>query len=585
MLQDLEESDYGGIGAWGEFNTNPRRRVSRSFNSEGGGGGATSMGGFGMPPQQQQQQQQGGQQQGGQQQQSSSGTTGGEQMPPGGPGMEDEAGQQPQQGFYWGPSSLQQQQQQQSQDGSNLPVPLYRDERLVVYRNSGAMLEMMQRAASGEDTGLLLDDYPSRILSMASVLRVGSLVLLATGLAYLAVVPRNAPTQHYNYLFKTNLLLVSASMAWPLLLLGLMYNSQEININYLIRTFFTAATAGYVGAFVGEIVVATAVKLLAFYHLEPKMHATCPEIPSIHLPWVWKEDCTGYRPRLVTLLVADLTINCLASPVIEETVKLMCYRLCSWIRPTTALQEEEREEQMMQRRNPSPGGGGGGGAGAGLAEGAASSASAGVAASSSSTMQRWRRRPVRSLLAAILHVLLAPFSAGPGKHRYRRPDTVHSTLVYMTAAALGLKAADNARRILMYTRPEDTSKPFFALARGFFPVHELCGAFTALNLVRRDILGERMSWLRLLAPAIILHSMANFRGMKPIFKWASSSPWTEMQLQALSAPDYATALQQIWKAVWGLVWFAVLARVLGYIMFRHYLLSKQVKLRYRMGDF
>ena len=60
--------------------------------------------------------------------------------------------------------------------------------------------------------------------------------------------------------------------------------------------------------------------------------------------------------------------------------------------------------------------------------------------------------------------------------------------------------------------------------------------------------------------------------MKPLFKWASSSPWTEMQLQALSAPDYATALQQIWKAVWGLVWFAVLARVLGYLMYRHYLL-------------
>lgn len=39
-------------------------------------------------------------------------------------------------------------------------------------------------------------------------------------------------------------------------------------------------------------------------------------------------------------------------------------------------------------------------------------------------------------------------------------------------------------------------------------------------------------------------------------------------LQALSAPDYATALQQIWKAAWGLVWFAVLARVLGYLMYR-----------------
>jgi len=460
----------------------------------------------------------------------------------------------------------------------------------VVYRNDGNMMELAPRTSSrgGEDLSLLLDDYPARILSMASVARLGSLVLAATGLAYLAVVPRNAPTQHYNYLFKTNVLLVSASLAWPLLLLGLMYNAWEININYLIRTFFTAATAGYVGAFVGEIAVATGLKLLAFYRLEPGMHASCPEIPSIHLPWVWKSDCTGYRPRLLTLLVADLVINCLASPVIEETAKLLSYRWGSWIRPTTAMQEEEREEQLLQRRQQQqqqqqPGASGSVGA-TGQATSTSSSSSSGttggLSSSSMTTAQRWRRRPIRSLLSLLLSILLAPFSAGSGSRRYRRPDSVHSTLVYMTAAALGLKAADNARRILMYTKPEDTSKPFFALARGFFPVHELCGAFTALNLVRRDILGERMSWFRLLAPAVILHSMANFRGMKPVFKWASSSPWTEMQLQALSAPDYATALQQIWKAVWGLVWFAVLARVLGYIMFRHYLLSKQVKLRY-----
>lgn len=445
--------------------------------------------------------------------------------------------------------------------------------------------------SGGEDLSLLLDDYPSRILSMASVARLGSLMLAASGLAYLAVVPRNSPTQHYNYLFKTNLLLVSASLAWPLLLLGLMYNAREININHLIQTFFTAATAGYVGVFLGEIVVATGLKLLAFKKLEPGMHASCPEIPSIHLPWVWKSDCTGYRPRLLTLLVADLMINCLASPVIEEAAKLLCFRWGSWIRPTTTMQEDEREEQLLQsrqkqqqHRQQSRTSSSSGAADQATSPFSPFSTSGGLS-SSMTTTQRWRRRPLRSLLSLIFSLLLAPFSAGSGSRRYRRPDSVHSTLVYMTAASLGLKAADNARRILMYTKPEDTSKPFFALARGFFPVHELCGAFTALNLVRQDILGERMSWFRLLAPAVILHSMANFRGMKPVFKWASSSPWTEMQLQALSAPDYATALQQIWKAVWGLVWFAVLARVLGYIMFRHYLLSKQVKIRYANYDF
>lgn len=81
---------------------------------------------------------------------------------------------------------------------------------------------------------------------------------------------------------------------------------------------------------------------------------------------------------------------------------------------------------------------------------------------------------------------------------------------------------------------QQPSKPFFALARGVFPVHELCGAFTALNLVRRDILGEQMPLWRLLAPAVVLHSMANFRVRSlptPLFhhrvaEMESTATWT-----------------------------------------------------------
>lgn len=89
---------------------------------------------------------------------------------------------------------------------------------------------------------------------------------------------------------------------------------------------------------------------------------------------------------------------------------------------------------------------------------------------------------------------------------------------------------------------------------------------------RKGLTETRPGRAVLLTPPDLKHNPNKQQGMKPLFKWASSSPWTEMQLQALSAPDYATALQQIWKAVWGLVWFAVLARVLGYLMYRHYLL-------------
>ena len=38
----------------------------------------------------------------------------------------------------------------------------------------------------------------------------------------------------------------------------------------------------------------------------------------------------------------------------------------------------------------------------------------------------------------------------------------------------------------------DVPQTFFAVARGFDPVHELCGAMTALALSRRDILGHKV---------------------------------------------------------------------------------------------
>lgn len=484
LLQDLEESDYAGIGAWGSFSTNPRRRVSRSFSSG---------------QRQQQQQHEGGEQVQPSMQQ---GVPSANQPP-----VEDWRDRQdippemantqgPYEG-YWGPPGMHQQAQPGGgvAEGGGSMVPFYRDElRLQVY------------SRGAEEELLMLEEWASRsqIISLASVARVGVMVLVGTGLAYMAVVPRHAPTQQYNYLFKLNLLLLLASLAWPMLLLGLMWRPREVNVNDLVRTCFRAFTWGYALAVGAEVGVATVVKGLALWYLEPKVVQSCPDVPLIHLPWVWRRRCA--RPRLTTLLLADLLVSCVLSPLLEEVAKLLVYRSCA-----------------ARTRSTDP------------------------------------SQP----------------------NRLTSPPSVHATLVYMTGAALGLKAADNTRRILLYTKPQQPSKFFFALARGIFPVQELCGAFTALNLVRRDILGERMAWWRLLGPAVVLHSMANFRGMKPLFKWASSAPWTEMQLQSLSAPDYATAMQQIWKAVWGLVWFAVLARVLGYLLYSHYILSRQVRMRLR----
>lgn len=84
----------------------------------------------------------------------------------------------------------------------------------------------------------------------------------------------------------------------------------------------------------------------------------------------------------------------------------------------------------------------------------------------------------------------------------------------MLAVSMGFKLADAARRVLLYTKPNHTSKGFYAICRGLFPIQELCGTMTALALAKRDLLGFHVPIWRLLAPSVVVHGMANFRGMK-----------------------------------------------------------------------
>ena len=84
----------------------------------------------------------------------------------------------------------------------------------------------------------------------------------------------------------------------------------------------------------------------------------------------------------------------------------------------------------------------------------------------------------------------------------------------MLAISIALKLADAARRILLYTKPTDANKGFYALCRGVFPIHELCGAMIAIAFAKRDLLGMDVPRWKILAPAMVIHAMANFRGKR-----------------------------------------------------------------------
>lgn len=146
--------------------------------------------------------------------------------------------------------------------------------------------------------------------------------------------------------------------------------------------------------------------------------------------------------------------------------------------------------------------------------------------------------------------------------------SVRSYMIYMTAITLGLKAADNTRRILLYTSPNHRHKNFFAIARGFFPVQELCGAMTSLAIARRNVLGLPGMDFGSVAPAIALHLTANLRGMKSMFVWSSKRPWDELQLQMWTADDHAGPHQIIIAGVLNALWFMVLVRFFTEVMMR-----------------
>lgn len=160
-------------------------------------------------------------------------------------------------------------------------------------------------------------------------------------------------------------------------------------------------------------------------------------------------------------------------------------------------------------------------------------------------------------------------------HSSSSPDVtnINSYISNMLMISLGLKFSDSTRRILMYTKRSDAHKTFYSICRGIFPIHELCGVMTALQLVKRDILGMNMALWKILLPALFIHGMANFRGMKPIFKWKSSTPWSEMQLTSLkSSSSWAQMIALNFPRI---MWLIILFRVLGYCIKNYYMTGRQ----------
>ena len=388
-------------------------------------------------------------------------------------------------------------------------------------------MEMMHMVEYGQEVSLA---EASANISFDSIQKLVFVMVGVMLMSYCAVSPRTLPVVEYNMRFKENLQIVSLVLIAPIITSISVFDAKESDINHAISTFTSTFTLGYVMCFVSEIVWTTILRLGVFLIWEPAIFKLTPRVPTIVLPWVLREN--KYRPKRITLFAADFASSCLAAPIIEEYIKLKLVQLGGRL-PRNYRRVKRKKEKGNNKK--------------------------------STKMKKKRKR-----------YTLEKIERAPGEAEV---TNVNVFITQMIAASVGLKLCDSVRRILMYTKRTDASKSFYAFARGVFPIHELCGTMTAIELAKRDLLGVDLPLWRILLPAVFIHGMANFRGMKPLFKWNSSTPWSEMQLSPWNVADDSTLGQMVSKGLAKLTWLIILGRVLGYCIKNYYLLKRQAMKR------
>ena len=367
------------------------------------------------------------------------------------------------------------------------------------------------------------------------------LFLIATTtlfLAYAAVSPRTLPPVEYNAAFKSNINLVLLLYIAPVAYLFSVFDARlKLNdVNAIIHVFYRSFLFGYIAVFVLETLLATALRLMVFAVWEPAVFKLTPRIPLPVLPWVLRSE--SYRPKRITLFAADFAVSCIAAPIVEEVVKL---KIVQWY-GNLPQNYQSRVVRRPSKRDP-------------------------------------KKIRVKRILEPIHVEYDSSINASIKTNMEEEVTDINAHVTTMLACSLGLKLADSTRRILMYTKRNHSHKAFYSICRGIFPIHELCGCMTALQLARRDILGVKIPAWKMILGAVFVHAMANFRGMKPVYKWNSATPWSEMQLSPWSVADDSTLVQMVNKGLAKLMWLIILGRVFGYCVKNYYRIGRQARKR------
>ena len=421
--------------------------------------------------------------------------------------------------------------------------------------------------------------HSPQIINLSSTFKLIMISVLGGCLSYISIVPRDAFVEDYNRMFKETLLRLVLSSIWPLFLMWLLFGSKHANVNQVVDSFVKSFFQLYPVVCGVEFIFATICRVISLNTFEPGVFNLFPDTPGIILPWTLPQH--GYLPKRVTMYIFSFINGCGIGPIIEESFKL---GMLSHIIRVLDRNNKKAQQDVSK-----------GGQKSNNAKGCTLPAKSSSDHRSSRLASTNIDTKSQSVPEANRGKKGPEVSTAFGERPHIWPITVRTQIIHMLAISLGLKVADNYRRILLYNAPSDRYKAFFAIGRGIFPVQELCGILTALgraeealtngdsvhdkkggnndNMKRKKKKKKKRAF-RALGPAILLHFMANFRGMKPLYVWASKNPWDEIQIQALGAPDHASAAELIAKCGLNLLWFMVLFRTTGYTMKKYVEVSK-----------
>ncbi len=207
--------------------------------------------------------------------------------------------------------------QRQRRDGNTLLMTLF---ALRAHSRQQMML-------SASTTTHEVAETNAQRLTLDSWQKLSFMAATVVVMCYSAVSPRQLPLTHYYHLLAVqNLRLIGLSLLAPLFNLWLIWDkavTAKNNVNHWMSTFFTSFTVGYLLVFGMELLATTVIRLGIFWWWERQVFDLAVPMPI--LPWVLREH--RYRPKRITLFVADFLTTCVASPIIEEFFKL---KLLQW---------------------------------------------------------------------------------------------------------------------------------------------------------------------------------------------------------------------------------------------------------------